>query len=196
MNSNELYHYGVLGMKWGKRKAASYEAVAKYYNTRIDAKKAKGKLLTVHDGNNAAKAASLQSRANDLKSDKKVSIRERQRKSDMAIRKSLQESKAYNRQVRADRKAAKVRNMSADAKEAYAIKKKKVSEMSNAELRKLNDRQNLERNYKSLNQSTISKGIKAVTATAAVLGSVVALKNNGKQVIDMGKSVVNRIIRK
>lgn len=84
-------------------------------------------------------------------------------------------------------------NMSQDAKDAYAIKKKKVSEMSNVELRKLNERQNLERNYKSLNPSVISKGAKAVGTTAAALGTIVALRKNGKQVIAMGKSAVNAV---
>lgn len=87
-------------------------------------------------------------------------------------------------------------NMSQDAKEAYKIKKKKVSEMSNAELRKLNERQNLERNYKSLNPGAIKKGATIVAATAATLGTIVSLKNNGKQVIDMGKSAVDLVLKR
>ena len=111
MNQNkELYHYGVLGMKWGKRKARN--------------------------------------------------------------------------------------RMSQDAKDVYSLKKKKVNELSNAELRKLNERQNLERNYRSLNPSVISRGAKMVGVTAAALGTIVGLKTNGKQVIDMGKSVVDLALKR
>lgn len=88
------------------------------------------------------------------------------------------------------------RQISQDAKEAYSLKKKKVSELSNAELKKLNERQNLERNYKSLNPSTISKGVKIVGVTAAALGTIVSLKANGKQVIDMGKDAVNLVLKR
>lgn len=108
MNNNELYHYGVLGMKWGRRKS----------------------------------------------------------------------------------------RMSQDAREAKAIKKKKVSEMSNAELRKLNERRNLERNYKQLNPSTISRGIAIVGTTAAVLGSINGIRKNSKELIKVGKTIVDKIINK
>lgn len=87
----------------------------------------------------------------------------------------------------------KKRMMSDDAKEAKALKKKKVSEMSNAELRKLNERKNLERNYKSLNPNIIKKGAVAVGVTAATLGSIVAIKNNGKQLIDAGRTLAHNM---
>lgn len=87
-------------------------------------------------------------------------------------------------------------HISQDAKEAYSLKKKKVSELSNAELKKLNERQNLERNYKNLNPSAISTGVKIVGVTAATLGTIVSLKTNGKQVLDMGKDAVNAILKK
>lgn len=82
------------------------------------------------------------------------------------------------------------REMSDDAKEARQIKKKRVKEMSNAELRKLNERQNLERTHKSLNPNAIKTAVTITATTAAALGSVIALKNNGKQLIDMGRNMV------
>lgn len=81
------------------------------------------------------------------------------------------------------------RSMSDDAKEAHRLKKKKVYEMSNAELRKLNERKNLERNYKQLNPNIIKKGATAVAVTAGTMGSILLLKNNSKQLIDIGKSI-------
>ena len=71
--------------------------------------------------------------------------------------------------------AGKKRQMSQDAEEASKIKKKKVKEMSNAELRKLTERQNLERNYKSLNPNIISNGKKFVSRVAdgiLIVGSI------------------------
>lgn len=90
----------------------------------------------------------------------------------------------------------KRQRMSDDAKEAKALKKKKLSELSNAELRKLNDRQNLERNYKQLNPNVIAKGAKVVAGTAAALGTIVSIRKNGGKVLTMGKNVVKKVLKR
>lgn len=87
---------------------------------------------------------------------------------------------------------ARKSRMSEDAREAKQIKKKKVSQMSNAELRKLNTRQELERKYSQMNPSVMEKGMKFVAATAGTMGTVVALKNNSSQVIAMGKKFIGK----
>ena len=123
MTENELYHFGVKGMKWGVRKSRSSYGSSK-------------------------------------------------------------------------KKRAKTDGWSDDAKEAYRIKQKKVNQMSNAELKKLNERRNLERNYQQLNPNTIKKGIAIAGTTAAALGTMAALYNNGNQIISIGKKIVDGMTKK
>ena len=78
-------------------------------------------------------------------------------------------------------------NWSEDAKIAHELKRKKVSEMTNTELKKLNERRNLEKQYKDLNPSKVTKIIK--TMVAGALGTVSLLYNNYNQVIKAGKGV-------
>ena len=99
--------------------------------------------------------------------------------------------------VRKDRSSgsAKKRGKSSwsdDAREARAIKKKKVKQMSNAELKKLNERTRLEQEYSRLNPNVISKGWKMVVATAGAMGTIMAIKNNGSQIVDIGKKFLKK----
>ena len=87
-------------------------------------------------------------------------------------------------------------NWSDDAKTAESIKKKSVNEMSNAELKKVNERIRLEQEYDRLNPGTIKKGIAVAATIAGGLGTIVALKNNGTQVINMGKSAVDAFVNR
>ena len=77
--------------------------------------------------------------------------------------------------VRRDRSRSggsrKKRSMSDDARDASMIKKKKVSQMSNAELRKLNERTRLEQEYSRLNPKSVSRGWKYVATAAGVMGT-------------------------
>lgn len=85
-----LYHYGILGMKWGKRKGSS--------------------------GSSSSK-----------------------------------------------KKSSSTENQSEDHKKKTTLKKKRISEMSNSELKDLNNRLQLEKQYKDLTRAEISPGKKFVT---------------------------------
>lgn len=126
MNNNELYHYGIRGMKWGVRR---------YQN-------ADGSLT------NAGK-------------------------------------KRYSQE-----------GWSEDAKTASAIKRKSVNQMSNAELKKVTERQQLERNYSQLNPSNIKKGMAIAGGVAAAMGTVVGIYTNGSKLIDIGKKVAGKMVKK
>lgn len=79
------------------------------------------------------------------------------------------------------------RPMSEDAKTAKNLKKKKVSEMSNTELKKLNERMNLEQNYKRLNANTVSRGMAYIAGAAVSTSTILTLHNNSERLIQLGK---------
>lgn len=90
----------------------------------------------------------------------------------------------------------KKRRWSDDAKEASTIKKKRVKQMSNAELKRLNERTRLEQEYSRLNPSTIQKGWKYVAGAALVATTIVNLHEKGGKVIDLGKSAAEKMIKR
>lgn len=91
------------------------------------------------------------------------------------------------------RKQTKEENMSEDHKRTTELKKKKVREMSNADLKLLNDRLQLERQYSSLNPSKVTIGKKFVSdifVNAARQKATNYVANN-LYTVDTVKKVVN-----
>lgn len=179
-NTDELYHYGVLGMKWGKRMKRGHAGRGLYIgSTKHQIQRHKKDLDYLNKGDHLSFGITKKRQAAYDARDKK------------AIQKRI--SKLEDKQAR---KKAKYDRMSSDAKEAYAIKKKKVSEMSNAELRKLNERQNLERQHNSFNPSAAKIGKSAVQAYIGVAGTIVAAKAATKTYKTVGEAVVKALGKK
>ena len=84
----------------------------------------------------------------------------------------------------------KSRTPSADSAKVKAIRKKKVNEMSNQELRDANNRLQLERQYRDLTkkQNVGKKAVKAFIGTAGTITAVTAAyatyKKTGNQILD------------
>jgi rRNA maturation endonuclease Nob1 len=75
----------------------------------------------------------------------------------------------------------RVLSPSDEAREIANLRKKHVSELSNAELKKLTTRVDLEQKYNKINPSTIKKGkiaVTAIIATATTLTTVYNLVNS------------------
>ena len=73
----------------------------------------------------------------------------------------------------------KLIRISNDHKEASRLRKKKLYEMSNEEIKTLNKRRQLETDYKRLNKGSIATGLAIAGGTAAALGTYASIKNNG-----------------
>lgn len=90
--------------------------------------------------------------------------------------------------------ANKKQNSSEDYKEARALERKKPSELSNQELKKLNERMNLESNYSRLRQdrTAIEKGYKATNKILGYVATGTAVAGLGVKFLnsDLGKRVV------
>lgn len=85
---------------------------------------------------------------------------------------------------------------SSDFKKVEKTRKKKPSEMSNEELKVLNERMNLEQNYARLNPNKFVKGRNIVGGIIATVGMGVTVYNMvngpaGKAAIAQGKKLVN-----
>jgi len=78
---------------------------------------------------------------------------------------------------------AHIRKLSPEHKQAMKLREKHLSELTNQELRTLNDRLNLETNYNRLNPNLIRKGhgkAKEIIALIGTATSLAALLNSDK----------------
>lgn len=85
------------------------------------------------------------------------------------------------------------KNWSEDAKTTRELSTKKSSQMSNAELRKLNERKQLENQYKQLNQNKFKKGVAFVASATAIMGTASNFYNASNALVKTGKSVGTKI---
>lgn len=164
---NELYHYGVLGMRWGVRRYQNKDgsltkAGQKRYNKEMAKVREKNKALN-NSIKTKAKLEKLDSKKKELK-EKEKSLKN----------KEAQNKKSASNTVK---------------KDEASTKSKKISDMSDDELRTTLNRMQLEKNtmdlqrqISSLNAQNVSTGRKIVNT---VMKDVVApaLKDAGKNLL-------------
>ena len=83
-------------------------------------------------------------------------------------------------------------DMSDDAKAVDDLRHKPINQMSNSELQRLNQRQQLESQHKQLNPNAVKKGIAVAGTVAAGMGTMILLYTNSKKMIDIGKEVAKK----
>lgn len=91
------------------------------------------------------------------------------------------------------RREAERSTWSNDARTASELKAKGRDQMSNAELKKVNERMRLEQEYSRLNPTKVQAGWKYVGTTVAVMGTMLTLYNNGNNLIKIGEKFVNKM---
>lgn len=91
----------------------------------------------------------------------------------------------------AGRKRKKDINQHEDYSEAH--KKRSIKEMSDADLRKVNNRLSMENQYSELKrkQSAVLRGSAYVAAGVGVMGTAIALYEKSDRIVEIGKKVVN-----
>lgn len=170
--NDELYHWGIKGMKWGVRRYQNKDG------TRTPA------------GKNRYDRAAEASRRDAADLRKHGYTKEADAVQKVADR---YQAKADAKRLKAGKKRRRDDDWSDDARNAKAIKKKSVKQMSNKELRDLNERTRLEQEYSRLNPNAVKKGVKVVSATAATMGTVMTLVNNSDKLVQLGKKAMDRV---
>ena len=174
-----LYHFGVLGMKWGKRLGGLRRAVNKANGAANTARKES--MAKSRASSDSHKLGSFRRAVND--SNKAAAIARKD-----SLVKSVKDAKT---QI----KRNETRSYSDDHKEKIALKKKKIHEMSNTDLRKINERLQLEKSYKELRKNDLPRGQKFVTDMLTTIAKQSAT-NYVTQILTKGVSgAVQQIVK-
>ena len=160
MENNELYHYGILGMKWGVRKDRGGDSSKRSLGNRY----------------RSASARRIQRDADDLRKHGYVTEAD-------AVQKvaDKQKQKATNSQRKADSKRFRTNMEKTQVHEDYARahSKKSVKTMSDAELRNRINRLQMEKQYKELSGASVNKGKKFASRVLKDVKTVNDVINTG-----------------
>lgn len=172
MENVSLQHHGVKGMRWGvRRKVRGHGGPGIYFNKERRLEGAKRDLKVLDDGGHLSVGMTKKRQA-------VLDNRDRERLNRI-INKSTNDKNS---------------SQSDDHKAVASLRQKHISELSNAELKKLNERMNLEQNYKRMNKNTVQKGIAIVAASAATMNTILNLYDNSNRLVNAGKNVGDKII--
>lgn len=147
---DSLYHYGILGMKWGHRRSIGITKSRQEAFNRRDAKR-------LENGGHLRFGFT----------------KKRQEAYDKADKAAIDRAHKKSKPAGQDNSSS-----SEDHKRKVELKKKQVHQMTNAELKDLTNRLQLERQYKTLTPKTISKGmtvVKDITAAGTTIATLYAL---------------------
>lgn len=195
MENFELTHAGIKGMKWGVRRYRNKDGSL----TPAGKKRYGAATRTVRGhGGPGIYVGSPERRLAGAKKDLDVL----DKGGHLSVGMTKKRQAAYDKRDRAalEKKVSKLEDKiekskpSDDARRASELKKKNVRQMSNAELRALNERTRLEQEYSRLNPGAMKKGWKFVAGAAGVMGTTLAIYNNSSQIVNAGKTVANKIV--
>ena len=184
-HSDELYHYGIKGMKWGVHRATKRDPSVKAARRQVredlnETKKALGKrLLTV---NNLSKSRRLQTK------EEFQNAREK-------LKKSFNKWDSLSNKTAKEIDKARKSPLSDDAIEASKIERKNVKQMSNAEIRKANERAQLEQTYANLHPGMYQKAKSAVKEALSTVKLAEDVTNTATSIITKhGKAAADSAI--
>lgn len=93
-------------------------------------------------------------------------------------------------------KKSKYDGWSSDAKDTAALKKKKPYQLTNEELRRANNRMQLESQYKQLNKKGIAKGLAYVAAGTYASNTLYNYYKANSNLIRAGKDAIELFIKR
>ena len=189
LNNNYLQHFGILGMKWGKKNGPPYPLSASDHSA---SEKKAGWRKSLDAGSDKKTSANKTSNANESSSSSNKSVKDM---TDEELNKALnrlRNEKAYNDLISG--KSDNNQSNQANDKNSYNMKWSK--NMSDKEAQDYINRLNNEKRYEELSQRDITQGGRFAKRLLVTAGTVAATTFVTTVGVKAGQAAANKIMEK